>query len=355
MAQNLPKIVCILGNRPHFVKYGPIHRVLVQRGRIREVIIHTDQHHDPDMSDVFFRELEIPAPDHSLGISGGGNAEMAGRMMIGLDKVIENEAPDLCLVLGDTNSTLAGALVAASLGIPVAHVEAGLRSFDRSMPEEINRITVDHLSTVLFAPTSNAIQNLTCEGLVNGVHHVGDVMYDATLQFRNKAQRRSNIRKGLNLEEGQYATATVHRAKTTDRKENLKEALDYLREEARTLPIYIPVHPRTESRIEQYGLSTKGLHTIRPLGYFDMLSLVAGSARVYTDSGGLQKEAYFLRVPCVTLRDNTEWKETIASGWNRLWREKDWNARHEIDDYGSGDAAEKIIDVLERLLLDGSG
>ena len=231
------------------MKYGPIHRVLVQRGRMREIIIHTGQHDDPGLSDVFFRDLEIAEPDYHLGVSGGGNAEMVGRMMIGLDPVLGDEAPDFVLVLGDTNTTLAGALAASGHGLSVAHVEAGLRSFDRSMIEEVNRIAVDHLSTVLFAPTANAVENLAREGLVDGVHRVGDVMYDAALWWCEKARGESTIQADLDLADGQYAVATVHRAETTDHREKLAEILDYLREESKDLPTYIPLHPRTQDQV----------------------------------------------------------------------------------------------------------
>jgi len=323
-----------------------VSRAIAGEPRAAEIMVHTGQHFDANMSDIFFSELAIPAPARHLGISGGGHGEMTGRMLAALEPVMIEAKPDMVVVYGDTNSTLAGALAAAKLRLPVAHVEAGLRSFNRAMPEEINRVLADHASDLLFCPTRAAVENLRREGIGVGVHQVGDVMYDAALFVGAASGQRSSIVERLGLESGRYALATLHRAENTDDPRALGRALDYLKSAARERRIVFPVHPRTRAAIAAAGLSVAGLEAIEPLGYFDMHRLLQGAALVFTDSGGLQKEAYFHRVPCVTLRSETEWVETIACGWNRLWHVESYQPRVDIDEYGDGRAGERILGAI---------
>jgi UDP-GlcNAc3NAcA epimerase len=341
------KVVTVVGARPQFVKAAAVSKAFARASGVTEVLVHTGQHFDADMSDVFFDELGIPPAAHNLGISGGGHGAMTGRMLEAIEGVLIAEKPDRMLVYGDTNSTVAGALAAAKLHIPVAHVEAGLRSFNRRMPEEINRVVTDHLSDLLFCPTFRSVENLATEGVVKGVHHVGDVMYDVALLARDIASRSSRIRETLELSEGRYMVATIHRAENTDDPRRLSDVFTYLRERAREHDVVLPLHPRTKAALRRDGLSTEGLKICSPLGYVDMTWLVAGAAGVMTDSGGLQKEAYFHGKPCVTLRDETEWVETVESGWNRLWKDDlVEKPRTDIADYGKGDASEKIVSLL---------
>ena len=345
------KIISVLGARPQFIKAAPVSRALAAQPGIREVIVHTGQHFDPEMSGDFFRELELTAPAYDLGIHGGGHGAMTGRMLQALEPILEAERPDAVLVYGDTNSTLAGALAASKLHIPVAHVEAGLRSFNRRMPEETNRVLTDHVSTLLYCPTGAAVGNLGREGITAGVEKVGDVMYDAALRAGTRARAESRILERLGLAEGAFALATIHRAENTDDPETLSQVLDYLRECAGARPIVLPLHPRTRGAIERAGLSLDGLTAVPPCGYLDMHRLLQGATAVYTDSGGLQKEAYFHRTPCVTLRGETEWVETVENGWNRLWRGPGHRPRREIAEYGDGDAAEKIVAHVNNWLM----
>ena len=337
------KIISVLGARPQFIKAAPVSRALAAQDGVSEVIVHTGQHFDQEMSGDFFSELQLASPAYNLGIHGGGHGAMTGRMLQALEPVLQTERPDAVLVYGDTNSTLAGALAASKLLIPVAHVEAGLRSFNRRMPEEINRVVADHVSTLLYCPTSAAVNNLAREGITAGVELVGDVMYDATLHVAVRARAESRILDRLGLTEGGFALATVHRAENTDDPETLARILDYLRNSTGGQPVVLPLHPRTRRAIEGAGLSTGGLKTAPPCGYLDMHRLLQGASAVYTDSGGLQKEAYFHRTPCVTLRGETEWVETVENGWNRLWRGPGYRPRREIAEYGDGDAAGKIV------------
>lgn len=343
------KVLTVVGARPQFVKAAPVSRALAHAG-IEEALVHTGQHHDAKMSQVFFDELGIPAPRHNLEIHGGSHGDMTGRMLSTLEPVVIDERPDLVLVYGDTNSTLAGALVAAKLHIPIAHVEAGLRSFNRRMPEEINRILTDHVSALLLCPTRTAVDNLAAEGITRGVHMVGDVMYDATLLARRIAETRSSILDELGLEAGRYALATVHRAENTDDPARLAGILAWLRERAQSHRVVLPIHPRTRTRAAAAGLSFDGIVTCEPVGYIDMARLLADAVAVYTDSGGVQKEAYFHRTPCVTLRDETEWVETVECGWNRLWQGPDYAPRRDIADYGEGRAAEAIVELVRQAL-----
>jgi UDP-GlcNAc3NAcA epimerase len=340
------KILTIVGARPQFIKSAAISRALAGAAGLAEVIVHTGQHFDPEMSAVFFNELGLPAPAYELGIHGGGHGDMTGRMLAALERVIEAERPDVVLIYGDTNSTLAGALAAAKLHLPVAHVEAGLRSFNRRMPEEINRVVADHLSDMLLAPTQTAIENLAREGITEGVHRVGDVMYDVTLFAAEAARQRSTILARLGLADKAYALATVHRAENTDDPAALAAVLRFLRGEACRMTVVLPLHPRTREAALRAGEDFSGLQVIAPVGFLDMHRLLKGAALVMTDSGGVQKEAYFHRVPCITLREETEWVETVAAGWNRLWHGPDYVARREIDEYGDGRTAERIVALL---------
>jgi UDP-GlcNAc3NAcA epimerase len=344
MARHGMKLLTVVGARPQFIKAAPLHRAIAARPSIEAKILHTGQHFDDEMSAVFFQELEIPAPAWSLGVNRLGHGAMTGRMMEALEPILLDEAPDVVVVYGDTNSTLAAALVAAKLNLPIAHVEAGLRSFNRRMPEEINRVLCDHVSRVLLCPTHAAVENLKREGIERGVHHTGDVMYDAALHAREKARSRP-------ARPGGYGVATVHRQENTDSPAALREVIDYLRAEARSRPIVLPLHPRTRAKLAAHGIVTSGLEVTAPLGYLEMAALLAGAEVVYTDSGGLQKEAYFHRVPCVTLRDETEWIETVSAGWNRLWKGPPWvTPRRDIAEYGDGRASEAILDLLVREL-----
>ena len=340
------RILTVVGARPQFIKAAAVSRAIRETSGLSEIMVHTGQHFDADMSDVFFDELDIPAPAHRLDIHGGGHGEMTGRMMAALEPVVASEKPDWVMVYGDTNSTLAGALVAAKLHVPVAHVEAGLRSFNRRMPEEINRVVTDHVATMQFCPTVVAVENLANEGIRDGVHHVGDVMFDATVFAVKQAEGRSRIRATLGLETGAYAVATVHRAENTDDHVRLAAVLDFLREQAAGIPVVLPLHPRTRQAVDRSGASLDGLVVIGPVGYLDMAQLLAGARAVFTDSGGLQKEAYFHRVPCTTLRDETEWTETVTHGWNRLWQGPPHGERRDIADYGDGHASNLIAKLL---------
>ena len=336
-------LVSIIGARPQFIKAAPLSEALRKRKGLREITVHTGQHFDREMSDIFFEELGMPAPDHHLGIHGGGHGEMTGRMMIALEALFGELQPDVVMVYGDTNSTLAGALVAAKLYVPIAHVEAGLRSF-RPMPEEINRVLADRVSRWLFCPTPTAVENLAAEGISDGVHFVGDVMYDTTLAMIKRARERSTILTRLGLEGGGFDLATVHRAENTDSPQALAAVVGYLKRQ--DVPVVLPIHPRTRAAAARSGVDLTGLRVIDPVGYLDMTALLDGCRRTLTDSGGLQKESYFHRKPCVTLRDATEWVETVEAGWNRLWRGPDYTERREIDVYGDGHASEQIAYIL---------
>ncbi|MFM9977252.1 MAG: non-hydrolyzing UDP-N-acetylglucosamine 2-epimerase [Sphingomonadaceae bacterium] len=341
------KIVTIVGARPQFIKAGAVSRAIARQDGLDEILVHTGQHFDDAMSEVFFRELELPVPKFNLGIAGQSHGAMTGRMLEAIETVLIQEAPDLCLVYGDTNSTLAGALAAAKLHIPVAHVEAGLRSFNRRMPEEINRVTTDHLAAILFCPTRASVENLRAEGIAKAVHHTGDVMFDATRHAIARTTGQHDVRERLAVPTGDYNVCTIHRAENTDDAAQLRRVADYLRNVAQERPLVLPLHPRTRGALERHGVSFDFALLTEPLGYFDLNALLAGAMTVFTDSGGLQKEAYFHGKPCVTLRDETEWVETIDHGWNRLWQGPDFiTPRLPITDYGDGDAAGTIATLL---------
>jgi len=341
------RIATIVGARPQFIKAAAVSRAIRETDGLDEMMVHTGQHFDIDMSEVFFQELDIPEPKFRLNINGGGHGEMTGRMLAAIEPVLVEEKPDWVVVYGDTNSTLAGALAAAKLHIPVAHVEAGLRSFNRRMPEEVNRVLTDHVSALHLCPTTTAVENLAKEGIRQGVHRIGDVMYDATLFAIDRAERGSSILSELGLTPKNYGVATVHRAENTNDAASLREVIGFLQRQAKARPIVLPLHPRTRQTAQRMGLTFDGLKVVDPVGYIDMAKLLHGSCEVFTDSGGLQKEAHFHRVPCTTLRDETEWVETIAHGWNRLWKGGDFVERSDIDEYGDGRAAFRIAQLLK--------
>ncbi len=347
-------IASIVGARPQFIKAAPVSRALASH--FNEVMIHTGQHYDYEMSDLFFKEMNMRQPDFNLGIGGGTHGAQTGMMLIELEKVMSSVKPDCILVYGDTNSTLAGALTAAKAGIPLAHVEAGLRSYNRAMPEEVNRVLTDHVSSWLFCPTDAAIRNLEKEGITKGVRQIGDVMYDALLRNLEIARAKSQILERMSLKKGEYALATVHRAGNTDDRNNMQSILDALG----SLPtrVIFPVHPRARKRIEEWKFVVNtNVSLIEPLGPLDILQLQENANCILTDSGGMQKEAYLLGVRCITLRDETEWVETVSAGWNSLagvdvrrirTLYETWKPAGERPLlYGDGRAAEKTVHILQ--------
>ncbi len=352
------KIVTIVGARPQFIKCAPVSRAL--RKNHTEVLVHTGQHYDYGMSEIFFRELDIPLPDYNLGIGSGSHGHQTGAMLAAIEDILQKECPDALLVYGDTNSTIAGALAAAKLHIPVIHIEAGLRSFDKRMPEEINRILTDHISDLLFCPTDTAVQNLKNEGITKGVYHVGDVMADAVLFNKERAGTYSNILEIVGTAKKQYIAATIHRPSNTDSKENMTAILQAFGACGKT--VIFPIHPRTKKYLQEYNLTIpENVHLLDPLGYLDMLHLTANAEKIVTDSGGVQKEAYLLKTPCVTLRENTEWIETLTGGWNVLVHshntqeiQKALNADIHPENwtpvFGDGHGAEKTVELLEQNL-----
>jgi len=352
------KILTIVGARPQFIKAAAVSRAVAKYEGVTEVIVHTGQHFDKNMSDVFFEEMHIPKPDHHLHINSLSHGAMTGRMLEGIEGVILEEKPDWVLVYGDTNSTLAGALAASKLHIPLAHVEAGLRSFNMKMPEEVNRILTDRISTVLFCPTSTAIKNLENEGfgkLENEVVQVGDVMYDAALFYADKSRKPN-----FNVPE-KFILTTCHRAENTDDPKKLANIINGLNEIHRDTPVILPLHPRTKNYIAKYGLKPE-FQLVDPVGYLEMVYLLQNCSMVMTDSGGLQKEAFFFKKPCITLRDETEWVELIENKVNHLChvanegeifslfeKVKGEEVDFEINLYGKGDTSELIVkDLLER-------
>lgn len=342
---DVKRVLTVVGARPQFIKAAPVSQALRKAG-LEEILVHTGQHFDALMSDVFFRELDIPKPVYDLDVNCLNHGAMTGRMLEKLEDVMMREAPHVVLIYGDTNSTLAGALAAAKLHIPIAHVEAGLRSFNRRMPEELNRVIADHLSSLLFCPTETSVRNLAAEGIRSGVYAVGDVMFDATLAAVERAEVSSKILEFLRLTPGCYAVATIHRAENTDDPERFRRIMAWLEDTAARTPVVMPVHPRTRKLVAVHAIKLSRVQLIEPLGYLDMTRLLHSAASVFTDSGGLQKEAYFHRVPCVTLREETEWVETLEAGWNRLWTTPDYAARRDIPDYGSGTSAAMIADII---------
>ncbi len=351
------KILTIVGARPQFIKAVLVSKEL--RKKHKEVLVHTGQHYDRELSEIFFDELGIPEPDYNLGIGSDSHAVQTGKMMIAIEEVLLKEKPDWALVYGDTNSTLAGALAAVKIHIPVAHVEAGPRMFDKNIPEEINRVLTDHICSLLFAPTQTAVDNLKKEGITEGVHLTGDIMLDSFLHFSRVAERKSKILSALGLKRKSYLLATVHRAGNTDNEQDLRSIVDaFLSVDDR---IVFPVHPRTEKYLKQYGIydtlkNAPNMTVIDPVGYLDSIMLTSNARKVLTDSGGLQKEAYFSRVPCITLDETTGWVETVQDGWNTLVasnREKIIEAiKHfqpkgkQRNVFGDGKAAKRMANTL---------
>ena len=343
------RVLTVVGARPQFIKAAPVSRIL-RRGH-DEYLLHTGQHYDEAMSDLFFRQLDIPAPDRNLEVGSGHHGAQTAAMLEGIESVALDYRPDWILVYGDTNSTLAGALAGAKLHVPAAHVEAGLRSYDRKMPEEVNRVVADHVSTLLLCPTQTAVSNLSREGITDGVHLVGDVMFDAFLQNVEVATRTTTILDDLGLEAGSFALLTVHRAENVDQPERLRSILDGVA--ASQMPTVFPVHPRTRKALGDVG---SNIRAIDPVGYLEMLVLEKSAAVIVTDSGGVQKEALFAGRPCVTVRSTTEWTETVDAGWNvlagtdadaiaeRMRTFRPRGARPSV--FGDGHAAERVVDAL---------
>jgi UDP-GlcNAc3NAcA epimerase len=310
------KVVSIVGARPQFIKAAPVSRTFSQTEHT-EILVHTGQHYDPSLSAVFFDELGIPTPNYNLGVGSNSHGAQTSAMLEKIEQVLFKEKPDWTLVYGDTNSTLAGALAAAKVNIPVAHVEAGLRSYNRRMPEEINRVITDHISDLLLCPSDTAAENLKKEGIHRNVHVVGDVMYEALNYAVEKAKNQSTILGRLSVNEKKYFLVTLHRVENTDHPENLKEILSAFSQIGTT--IIFPIHPRTQKALDRFGFKlSDNIIPTEPLGYLDNVRLMEGAQMIITDSGGLQKEAYWLHLPCITLRNETEWVETVETGWNRL-------------------------------------
>ena len=351
------KILTVIGARPQFVKAAPVSKALRAAGH-EEFLVHTGQHYDPQMSQIFFDEMGIPEPNVNLKVGSGQHGWQTAQMLMGIEKLLIEEKPDYILLYGDTNSTLAGSLAAVKLHIPIVHVEAGLRSFNRKMPEEHNRVLTDHASDLLFCPTKVAAKHLANEGITKGVHIVGDVMYDAVLGFIELSESKSTLLKTLNIAPNDYYLTTVHRPANTDNSKNLMAIFEAFRRLDES--IIFPVHPRMRGKIaglidniEEFAPKLK---LIKPVGYLDMLSLAKNAKTILTDSGGLQKEAYWLETPCITLREETEWVETVEIGWNTLVganKDKILSAANNLNTpkekpsiYGDGHAAERIVKIL---------
>jgi len=348
------KVLTVLGARPQFIKAAPVSRVI--REKVEEIIVHTGQHYDQNMSDIFFEELSIPKPDYLLGIGSGNHGKQTAEMLSKIEEIILKEQPDCVMVYGDTNSTLAGSLAASKLHIPIVHIEAGLRSFNKKMPEEVNRILTDHISELLLCPTDTAVENLKNENITDGVYNVGDVMYDAVLYNAELAKTKSNILSEQSLTPNDFYLITIHRAENTDDKERLESIFSAFNQ-INGKKVW-PIHPRTKKMIKDYGFNLdaiEGLQIIDPVGYLDMLTLEVNSKKIITDSGGVQKEAYFAKVPCITVRDQTEWVETLVDDANILTGTdtnkivdavlKDVQPSYKPV-FGDGHTSEKILDIL---------
>jgi UDP-GlcNAc3NAcA epimerase len=363
---NLKKIVTVIGARPQFIKASAVSACLAATRQLREVVIHTGQHFDANMSDVFFAELGMEKPAYHFDIHGGGHGEMTGRMLTAIEQVLWTEKPDAVMVYGDTNSTLAGALAAIKLHIPVAHVEAGMRSFNMTSPEEINRLLTDRIARWLFTPNKEAGAHLRREGVAaDNIYMVGDVMYDVALHHGARVGQQGGMLGRLGAEQGirpgKYCLATIHRAENTDHPGRLATIVDALSAFAASIPVVWPLHPRTRGVLASQGKLEALAHAVvlvEPLGYLDMVQMEKHAALIATDSGGVQKEAFFHRVPCVTLRDETEWNELVEAGWNRVSPPVDadsvlaalraslGNVGKEVAPYGAGDAASRITQRL---------
>lgn len=350
-------VMTVIGARPQFIKAAPMCFALRDAG-IRETLVHTGQHYDDGMSEIFFRELGIPAPDVNLGVGSGSHGKQTAAMLEGIDALLLKERPEFMVVYGDTNSTLAGALAARKLDVPVAHIEAGLRSFNRSMPEETNRVLTDHCSTLLFCPTGEAVAHLAKENITEGVHQAGDTMYDAVRLFTARAEQQSRVLSTLGLMPKAYYLATIHRPYTTDDPQRLAATMEAFGR--LDLPVVFPAHPRTVARLRAASIALAwNVKLIAPVGYLDMLMLQKNARLILTDSGGVQKEACFAETPCVTIRPETEWTETVTSGWNRLaWGDADAILAAveqqkanvpaaPLKAYGDGHSAAKIVAILQ--------
>ncbi|MEZ5164118.1 MAG: UDP-N-acetylglucosamine 2-epimerase (non-hydrolyzing) [Fimbriimonadaceae bacterium] len=354
------KILTVIGARPQFIKAAVVSLAIADTPGLTEHLLHTGQHYDERMSDIFFSEMGIPEPTYRLNVGGSSHGAMTGQMLAEIEQVLQRESYDCLLVYGDTNSTLAGALAAAKLHVPVAHVEAGLRSFNKAMPEEINRILTDHVSTTLFCPTDIAVENLSNEGLTGDhIHQVGDVMYDAAIRFgAHPSVAQAAILNDVGVWPSEYMLATIHRAENTDDPLRLANILNALNWAAERVKVVLPLHPRTVSKLPSDFQPHANLKIIEPVGYLNMLALERNAKAIATDSGGVQKEAYFQRVPCVTFRDQTEWVELVETGWNRLASpsvseqllvgiESALNEKgRDVPLYGGGDAAQKIARIF---------
>lgn len=352
------KVLTVIGARPQFIKAATVSNKIRLNGNT-EILVHTGQHYDNNMSDIFFEELGIPKPNYNLNIGSSNHGHQTGNMLIALEDIYLKEKPDIVLVYGDTNSTLAGSLCASKLLIPVAHVEAGLRSFNKTMPEEQNRILTDHISDLLFTPTLTAVNNLKNENVTKGVHNVGDVMYDAINLFKERAKEVSTIIEKFDLAPNSYILSTIHRAENTNSVERLTSILSALSSCGKK--IVLPLHPRTKKFIEEYNLHIgDNIKIIDPVGYLDMISLQENSQKIVTDSGGVQKEAYFLKKPCITMRDETEWVETVDNGWNVIVgsdSNKIMNALENFNPtgtpasaFGNGDSSSLITQIIKDYL-----
>lgn len=351
----MKKIVSVIGARPQFIKAGAISRKILENTEIEEVLIHTGQHYDSKMSEVFFKELEIPSPKYNLGIGGFSHGVMTGRMIEGIEKILLEEKPNFTLVYGDTDSTLAGALASVKLQIPVIHIEAGLRSFNMQMPEEINRILTDRVSSLLFAPTKRAVENLQREGFENFDCEIvcsGDVMYDVALYYKDRAKKPNMVFPK------EFILCTLHRAENTENLQKMKNIFEALNKISSQIPVIMPLHPRTQNKILVNNIQAENIYFIEPLGYLEMVWALQNCVMVATDSGGLQKEAYYFKKPCITLREETEWVELLEVGCNCLVgadAEKIYQAFKKMSDinlnfdallYGNGNASQKILEVI---------
>ncbi|WP_104719280.1 non-hydrolyzing UDP-N-acetylglucosamine 2-epimerase [Helicobacter pullorum] len=351
----MKKIVSVIGARPQFIKAGAISRKILENTEIEEVLIHTGQHYDSKMSEVFFKELEIPSPKYNLGIGGFSHGAMTGRMIEGIEKILLEEKPNFTLVYGDTDSTLAGALASVKLQIPVIHIEAGLRSFNMQMPEEINRILTDRISSLLFAPTKRAVENLQREGFENFDCEIvcsGDVMYDVALYYKDRAKKPNMVFPK------EFILCTLHRAENTENLQKMKNIFEALNKISSQIPVIMPLHPRTQNKILVNNIQAENIYFIEPLGYLEMVWALQNCVMVATDSGGLQKEAYYFKKPCITLREETEWVELLEVGCNCLVGadvEKIYQAFKKMSDinlnfdtllYGNGNASQKILEVI---------
>jgi UDP-GlcNAc3NAcA epimerase len=358
-------ILTVVGARPQFIKATALSRAIrdAPGDNISETIIHTGQHFDENMSGSFFKELDIPTPKYNLGIASVSHGAMTGRMLESIEEILQKEQPDLLLVYGDTNSTLAGALAASKLHIPVAHIEAGLRSFNNIMPEEVNRTLTDKISSLLFCPTTTSVQNLLNEGIVNGVYNVGDVMYDISLYYRDKAKEQIEL-SDFNVESNKYSLCTIHRAETTSNVSTLSGVLEAIRTIAFDQPVVLPLHPRTRQLINSQKKEKwlQGITVIEPVSYLEMQRLEMSANLILTDSGGIQKEAFFHGVPCITMRSETEWVETVELGWNQIvgtapttilqayQNVKAITPRQTEFPYGTGQSATQILSIIQEYL-----